>query len=256
MLLALDVGNTNVTVGVFSGVRLVRQWRMETRAIRAVRPLAGALLSKTGRLAKKIDAVIYGSVVPALDRTLEKAARRAFGCRALAVTPSSPLGIRLRVRRPRQVGADRLLNALAAHARARGPAVVVDFGTATTFDCVSRRGDYLGGAILPGPALAGWALAERTAKLPLVPVRRPRRAIGKDTVECIRAGLYFGYLGMIEKVLGLTLREMSAAGIRRRPALLATGGLSRLFQEDLPRGMRRVPALTLEGLRIAYERLR
>ena len=126
-----------------------------------------------------------------------------------------------------------------------------DFGTATTFDCISEKGDYLGGAIVPGPHLAARMLHEHTAQLPLAQVRRPRRVIGKNTDECIQAGIYFGYLGMIEKVLALTLREMGA-----NVSIMATGGLAVLFKKDLGRSIRHVPDLTLQGLRIASERMR
>jgi len=249
VLLALDVGNTNITAGVFSGRRLVRQWRLVTEPKIAVPKLARALAR--GRF----SSVVYGSVVPALDRKIERAAKLAFGLRATAVTPRSRLGMRLKVKQPGQVGADRILNALAAHDRARGAAVVIDFGTATTFDCISKGGDYLGGAILPGPHLAARALHEHTAKLPVVPVARPRRVVGKDTVECIQGGIYYGYLGMIEKVLKLTLAELRADGHGPRIAVLATGGLSALFRRDLPSGTIFCPDLTLQGLRVAHARL-
>jgi type III pantothenate kinase len=202
----------------------------------------------------KFSAVVYGSVVPALDRKIERAVSSAFGCRALSVTPRSRLGLKLRVRTPGQVGADRILNAVAAFERSKGAAVVIDFGTATTFDCVARNGDYLGGAILPGPNMAARALHEFTAKLPLVPVARPRRVIGRDTVECIQAGLYFGYLGMVEKVLQWTLMEMKRGG-EGKASVYATGGLSALFKNELPGRAVLVADLTLEGLRIAFERL-
>lgn len=247
-LLALDVGNTNITAGVFQGKKLIRQWRHETKT----RFLSRELRSKTRGAG--VNAAVYGSVVPAINRSLEKAVRESFGCKPVAVSSASPLGIRFKVDHPRQVGADRVLNALAVHELAKGSAVVVDFGTATTFDCVSQRGDYLGGAILPGPNLAARMLHEHTAQLPLAPLRRPTRAIGKNTNECIQAGLYFGYLGMIEKVLALTLREMGGAGARRA-RVLVTGGLAGLFMRDLGPSIRHVPDLTLQGLRIAFERI-
>ncbi len=252
MLLALDVGNTNITAGAFQGPRLARQWRIETAEALGSRRLGALLLRGAGRLAAKFKAVVYGSVVPALDRPLERALGAALGLRPLGITPRTPLGIKLLVDSPKQVGADRLLNALAAHRLVEGPAVVIDFGTATTFDCVSGRGDYLGGAILPGPKMAARALAMGTAKLPEVAIRKPRRAIGKNTVECIEAGVYFGYLGMIEKLLELTLREMPG----RRPRILATGGLARLFYKDLGPAVRLAPDLTLQGLRLAHETVR
>lgn len=253
MLLALDAGNTNVTAGVFSGKRLTHRFRIETAGATA-KSLALALKKGTRRLA--IDAAVLGSVVPPLDPALRRSVFETFGLRPFEVSPRSPLGMRLSVRTPGQVGADRILNALGAFERTRGAAVVIDFGTATTFDCVSRRGDYLGGAILPGPNLAAGALHEHTAKLPLVPVARPKRVVGKDTVECIRAGIYFGYLGMIEKVLNMTVAEMRRGGQGPSVALFATGGLSAFFRREMPGGAVIVPDLTLEGLRIAFERLK
>lgn len=244
MLLALDVGNTNVTAGLYAGRRLLSQWRHETRAA------AGELATAARRHKARVDAVVIGSVVPQVDAKLRAAVRRSFGVEPVFVTPRSALGLKLRVKTPSQVGADRILNALAARELFGAPAVVIDFGTATTFDVLSRAGDYLGGAILPGPKLAAVILHEKTAKLPLVPVAKPKRVIGRDTVECIQAGLYFGYLGMIEKVLTLTLRELDA-----RATVIATGGLARLFLPDL-RGVEHAPDLTLDGLRIAYERLK
>jgi type III pantothenate kinase len=158
--------------------------------------------------------------VPPLDRTLEAAVKKAFGLRPLAVTPRSKLGLALKVKTPNQAGADRVLNAAALKALVGTPAIAIDFGTATTFDCVDAAGGYVGGAILLGPNSAARALHEFTAKLPLVKVRKPARAIGRDTVECLEAGLYFGYLGMIREVLSRTKAEMGG-----RPAVVATGGL-------------------------------
>lgn len=252
MLLALDAGNTNITVGVFDGRKLVTQWRHVSAS---PDDLGRLLADQARRRSVSIDAAVYGSVVPKLDPVIERAVRSRFGLKAVAVTPRSKLGIALRVRRPGQVGADRLLNALAAHERSGGSAaVVLDFGTATTFDCVADDGGYLGGAILLGPNLAAEALHRRTAKLPLVPVAKPKRVIGRDTVECIEAGLYFGYLGMISEMVERTIAEMRQLG-HDRPRLLATGGLAHLFEGDLPKKMEVVPDLTLEGLRIAFERM-
>lgn len=250
-LLALDVGNTSVTSGFFEGRRLSRRWHVETSVARTAAGFARAFRRAAPRRLN-VRAAIVGSVVPSADGAVARALQSLYGLRPIMVGPRSPLGMRLKVDRPHEVGTDRVLNALAARDRVGGAAVVIDFGTATTFDCVSRRGDYLGGAILPGPNMASRALAEWTAQLPRVPVRRPRRAVGKNTVECIQAGLYFGYLGMIEKLLALTLKEMRAEGKVR---VIATGGLSVLFKPDLPAGTVWEPDLTLRGLRIAYERL-
>jgi type III pantothenate kinase len=247
LLLAVDVGNTNLTVGAFAGDRLVRQWRLETDLRRSAEWYARALKCPFRKLTGLPGAVVYGSVVPKLDRTLESAVRKAFGLKAEAVTPASRLGLKLKVKTPSQVGADRILNAVELKALYGGPAVAVDFGTATTFDCVDAQGDYIGGAILPGPNSAARALHEFTAKLPLVKVRKPASVIGKDTVSCIEAGVYYGYVGMIREVLARTMAEMGG-----RPAVVATGGLAPLFLADLP-GVRREPDLTLQGLRCAHE---
>lgn len=245
MLLAVDVGNTNLTVGAFAGDRLVRQWRITTDLRRSSEGYARALKRPLGKDIP--DSVVYGSVVPPLDKTLERALAAAFGRRPLAVGPRSKLGLELKVKTPNQVGADRVLNAVALKHTAGGPAIAIDFGTATTFDCVDAAGDYVGGAILLGPNSAARALHEFTAKLPLVAVRKPRTAIGKDTVHCLEAGLYFGYVGMIREVLARTMAEMGG-----RPAVVATGGLAPLFLKDLP-GVRHEPDLTLHGLRFAFD---
>lgn len=247
MLLAVDAGNTNLTVGAFAGDRLVRQWRLQTDPRRSAAWYARALKCPFRKLDWLPNAAVYGSVVPALDRTLEAAIKTAFGVKAVAVTPRSRLGFKLKVKTPSQVGADRVLNAVALRELVGAPAVAVDFGTATTFDCVDAKGDYVGGAILAGPHSNARALHEFTAKLPLVPVARPRRVIGKDTVECIQAGLYYGYVGMIREVLGRTMAEMGG-----RPTVVATGGLAPLFLRDLP-GVAFRPDLTLQGLRCAHE---
>jgi len=242
LLLAVDVGNTNLTIGLFAGDRLVRQWRVKTGLRRSSEWYARRL-----KCSPRPDAVVYGSVVPPLDKKIEAAVRKAFGLKAVAVTPRSRLGLKLKVRTPGQVGADRILNALALKARFGGPAVAIDFGTATTFDCVDAKGDYIGGAILLGPHSAARALHEFTAKLPLVRVRKPAKVVGKDTVRCIEAGLYYGYLGMIKEVLLRTRREMGESAV-----MVATGGLAPLFLKDLP-GVRHEPDLTLHGLRFAHE---
>jgi type III pantothenate kinase len=247
LLLAVDVGNTNLTVGAFAGDRLVRRWRLETDPRRSAAWYARALKCPFRKLTSLPGAVVYGSVVPSIDKTLEAAIRTAFGVKPVAVTPRSKLGLKLKVRTPNQVGADRVLNAVALKALVGTPAIAIDFGTATTFDCVDPAGDYIGGAILLGPNSAARALHEFTAKLPLIKIRKPATAIGKDTVHCLEAGLYYGYLGMIREVLGRTKSEMGG-----RPAVVATGGLAPLFLDDLP-GVTHEPDLTLHGLRCAHD---
>ena len=180
-----------------------------------------------------------------MDAVLSEAISKSFAVKPLFITPSSPLGLKLNVNTPTQVGADRILNALALREMFRGPSIAIDFGTATTFDCVDAKGAYVGGAILLGPNSAARALHEFTAKLPLIKIRKPRTVIGKDTVGCLEAGLYFGYLGMIREVLARTRKELG-----RGVKVAATGGLAPLFLKDLP-GVRHEPDLTLNGLRLA-----
>ncbi len=247
MLLAVDVGNSNLKIGAFAGGRLVRQCRIVTDLKRPSEWYARALRSFSSGLPTTPTAVIAGSVVPAFDRTLRRATKAAFGINVLDVNARSKLGLRLRVRIPAQIGTDRYLNALALKKMVGGPAIGIDFGSATTFDCIDVQGDFIGGAILLGPKTTAQALHHFTAKLPLVKVRKPRRAIGKATVESLEVGLYYGYLGMIREVLRRTMAEMGG-----RPVVVVTGGAARLFLADLP-GVRFFPDLTMYGLRFAYD---
>ena len=261
-LLAIDVGNTNITVGAFDGERLLKLWRLGTDPNKTADEYGSALKAIVSNDAggpdprrrgpAEVEAVVYGSVVPALNPAIEGAARRYFGVEAVAVDASSPVGLRFKVEQPAEVGADRVLNALAAVRLVGKPCVVIDFGTATTFDCVSAKSEYLGGAILIGPKVAAAALARYTAKLPEVEVAKPSRVIGNSTVSCIQAGLYFGYLGMLERVLAGTLAELRPAKGREKVHVIATGGLAPLFLKDLKGVDRHMPDLTLQGLRLAY----
>jgi type III pantothenate kinase len=248
MLLVADVGNTSTTFGLFRGRRLLRQWRHATESGRTGARYVAQLKRHLGK--NKPTACVFGSVVPQLDRPLKTAVKRATGLTAIAITPRSKLGFKLKVDRPREVGADRVLNTLAALELYGKPAIVLDFGTATTFDCISRGGDYIGGAILLGPDLAAKALNRHTAKLPQVRMAKTRRVIGRNTVECIQAGLYHGYLGMVQHVLKASIRELGG-----RPKVIATGGLARLFAKDLVEVQAVEPDLTLHGLRLAYAKV-
>ncbi|MBI4677794.1 MAG: type III pantothenate kinase [Elusimicrobia bacterium] len=251
LLLAVDVGNTSLTAGVFRGERLVRRGRLATKASLERGSLSARLASCVGMggLRAGLMAVVFASVVPPLDRKLSAALRERFRCPVLAVTPASPLGIPLKVKAPREVGADRIVNALAARELVGAPAVVVDIGTAATVDCVTAKGEYAGGAIMPGPGMAAEALRERTAKLPFVEPGRALRAVGTDTVECIRSGLYFGYLGMVRGMVEATLEEMGEDGVK----VVLTGGYAKLYGRGLGPEFCIMPDLTLQGLRLAYD---
>ncbi|MBI4055079.1 MAG: type III pantothenate kinase [Elusimicrobia bacterium] len=248
MLLAVDVGNTHVTVGLFEKRKLTHQWRLAADPKKTEDEYGATLSSLCGRVGK----VAVASVVPALTPVFLALSERYFGVEALWIRPTDPLGIPLRVHHPAEVGTDRLMNALAIRELYEVPAVVLDFGTATTFDCLSSQGEYLGGAILPGPRMLVETLARKTAQLPEVELRPSRRVIGKDTAECIQAGIFYGYLGMIREVLSRTLKEMPR---RPAPGLYLTGGLSSVFDGHLGKGFQKVPDLTLQGIRLAFEKL-
>ncbi|MBI3550862.1 MAG: type III pantothenate kinase [Elusimicrobia bacterium] len=256
MLLAIDVGNTNITVGAFDGERLVKLWRLATDLKKTADEMGVVLSTLVAKDApdRKVDAAVYGSVVPALNPTVETAVSRFFGVAAIAVTTKSKIGVTLKVDHPSEVGVDRFVNALAVAKMYGAPAVVLDFGTATTFDCVSASGAYVGGAILLGPRTAAKALVEHTAQLPEVEIKKPKKVVGTNTVECIQAGLYYGYLGMIDRILEETIAEMKAKHARGKAIrVIATGGLAGLFAKDLPKVKGIVPDLTLQGLRLAYD---
>lgn len=243
-LLAVNVGNTNVTLGLFAGPRLVRCERVPVaRLSDGLRPL---------RRRPGPDAVAIASVNPPASETAGRLIEDSLGIRPHEVGGDIPVPIRVRCRFPERVGVDRLLNALSARSMARGPVVVADLGTAITVDAVSAKGDFLGGTILPGVALSARALHEGTAKLPLVRIGRPRSPIGKQTEDAITSGIYWGTCGAVKEIV---------EGIRRRlrdmnALLVVTGGDASLFASCLPRPNRLVPELTLMGIATAFERWR
>lgn len=258
VLLAIDIGNTNITLGLFPAEpptevprgrpcpSALATWRLATRRDAAVDDYGPAVraLCRGVAPAGALSGVAVASVVPPLDPVFREISERYLGRPALFVEAGIKTGVRVLVDRPEEVGADRIVNAAAAFARERRSCVVIDFGTATTFDCVTDRGDYRGGVIAPGPHTAAEALARRTAKLPrLEAFRRPARAIGTNTQDSIAAGLYHGYVGLTREILNRVLKEMKG-----RPAVLATGGLAPLLAPEI-RGIKEiVPDLTLEGL--------
>ena len=252
-LLAVDVGNTNTVLGLYEGENLRRHWRLTTRRESTSDEIAlsvRGLLAETS-LAEARPAVIVASVVPSLRFPLKQAFRQLFGAEPLFVEPGIKTGMPILYEVPQEVGADRIVNAVAAFARYGGPCVVVDFGTATTFDVITAKGEYAGGVIVPGIAISAEALFERAARLWRVEIRRPDHVIGKTTAGSIQSGLYFGYLSLVDGVIGRIERELSA-----RPRVIATGGLAELFGGGSERIEEIDPLLTLTGLRLIYERNR
>jgi type III pantothenate kinase len=252
-LLAVDVGNTNTVLGLYEGEKLLRHWRLTTRRDATSDELA---LSVTGLLSAagadgEPPEVIVASVVPSLRFPLKQALRQMFGAEPLFVEPGVKTGMPILYEVPQEVGADRIVNAVAAHARLGGPCIVVDFGTATTFDVVTAKGEYAGGVIVPGIAISAEALFEKAARLWRVEIRRPERVIGKTTAASIQSGLYFGYLSLVDGVIERIEKELAA-----RPRVIATGGLAELFGGGSARIEEIDPLLTLTGLRLIHERNR
>jgi type III pantothenate kinase len=254
MLLALDVGNSNTVVGVFDGVALKANWRLPTRRAGTSDEygiLIKALFDFAGLDFRSVSAVILSTVVPPIQGPLEEMSRQYFRTEALVVGPGIKTGMPILYEAPREVGADRIVNAVAAFEAYGGPCIVVDFGTAATFDAISARGEYLGGAICPGIGISAEALFQRAAKLPRVEISRPRSVIGRTTVGSMQAGLYFGYLGLVE---GLVRRMREELG--GDPVVVATGGQAAMLLEGAGVVDHVDPLLTLTGLRILYERNR
>ncbi len=249
LLLTMDVGNTNKVVGLFAGERVRSHWRLATHAEQTADEI-GLWLRQLLEWAEvepgELAGVAVASVVPPVDPLLSEAVSRYLGLEAFFVEPGIRTGMPLRVELPQELGADRLCDAVAAYARYKGPCVVIDFGTAVTWEVVSARGEYLGGVIAPGPGITAEALFERTSKLPRVALAPPPRTIGKGTVDSIQAGIFYGYLGLVEEITRRVLAELGPATV------VATGGFAGVFAEHSELIHHVEPDLTLEGLRLLW----
>src|SRR5580658_10058360 len=227
MLLVIDVGNTNIVYGLFDGATLLHQFRVESGRGRTADEYAVTLrqlLAMHDVGAKDVTASILASVVPSLTEPMIELVKRAFGHEPLIVGPGIRTGMSILYENPREVGADRIVNAVAAFERAKGPVIVVDFGTATTFDCVTPKGEYLGGVIAPGIQISADALFARAAKLPRVEIAKPPHVIGKNTIHSMQSGIVYGYVGLVDGVVGRLRQELG-----HDPVVIATGGLARLI---------------------------
>lgn len=254
MLLAIDVGNTNTVLGLYDGATLRHSFRIESAKGRTADEhivVFLTLLDVAGLARSAVHATIIASVVPSLTETIAAAVRSAFGHEPMIVGPGLRTGMPILYDNPREVGADRIANAVAAYARVQGAVVVVDFGTGTNFDCVNARGEFVGGVIAPGLQISADALFSRAARLARIPIQRPPRTIGKNTTHSVQAGIVFGYVGLVD---GLVERIRAELGPPVR--VLATGGLAGLLAPESRTIDEVIPDLTLEGLRMLYERNR
>lgn len=253
MLLAVDIGNTQIVVGVFDGAHLAASWRLSSRREATSDEIIVLLGGLLGEQKTRVSGAVVGSVVPPLTSAMLGALRHLAGGRVepLDVAPGVRTGLKIRMDNPQEVGADRILNAVAAHERHTCPAVVVDFGTATTLDVVTADAEYLGGIITPGPGLGAEALSVRAARLPRVDLSVPPRVIGRNSIDAIRSGLLYGHAAMVD---GLVARIEAEVG--NSLAVIATGGLAPVIAPLMKRVDTIDADLTLHGLRIVYDRNR
>ena len=255
MLLVIDVGNSNTSLGVYRGEELIAHWRLTTNAVRTVDEYgvhARNLFALAGLDFKAIDAIAIASVVPPLNYTLKKMAEDYFHLTPLFIDHSTDTGLTILYEPASDVGADRIVDAVAAVRKYGAPCIIVDFGTATTFNAINSLGQYLGGVITPGILISSDALFMRTAKLPRVDIKRPQKVIGSSTVTAMQSGLYYGYVGLVDGVLHRMISELGSE--YRPPRVIATGGLAQLIATGSEVIELVDDTLTLEGIRLVYER--
>jgi type III pantothenate kinase len=254
MLLAFDIGNTTIAIGLFRGRKLVKSWKIKTDSDKTSDEYGVILLNlmQVGGLAPgKVTGAIVSSVVPPLTPVIEEMCLAYFSMTASVVGPGLKTGMPILYESPLEVGADRITAAVAAFEKYGGPLIVLDFGTATTFDAISAKGEYLGGAIAPGIRISAEALYLKTAKLPRIEIRKPKRAIGRTTVSSMQSGLYFGYIGLVTNTIREIRKELGGSA-----RVIATGGFGGQVVPELAEIEAYEPDLVLEGLRIIHERNR
>ncbi|HXG50773.1 MAG TPA: type III pantothenate kinase [candidate division Zixibacteria bacterium] len=251
MLLAIDIGNTNIVLGLYDGRNLITHWRLVTadRTADEYGVLIAQLVSWEGFRCQQVDAIAVSCVVPPMVGVTHEWAAKFFKREPLFVGPGIKTGMPILYDSPKDVGADRIVNGVAAYEKYRGPCIVVDFGTATTVDCISKKGEYLGGAIAPGLLISLEALVQRASKLPRIEIVRPKETVGKNTVQSIQAGIYYGYVGLVDGIVRRMQREQGA-----QAKVVATGGLAPLLASECETIDEVDEFLTLDGLRIIHER--
>lgn len=253
MLLVFDIGNTNMVLGVYDGDNLVRDWRINTdlnKTSDEYGVLIKSLFDASNISLSVVDAIIVSSVVPAVMHSLENFCRKYCNISPMVVGPGIKTGLNIKYEDPKMVGADRIVNAVAAISKYNCPVIIIDFGTATTYCAVSKKGEYIGGAISPGMKISSEALFQKASKLPRVELVTPETVICKDTVSAMQAGIIYGYAGQVEKIVGLMKKELKDEGT----LVIATGGLANMISQETNAIDVIDPNLTLEGLRIIYEK--
>jgi len=252
MLLAIDIGNTNIALGVFQGQSLVEHWKIKSEADKTCDEyfvLLKGLFDHATSTIEQIDAAILSSVVPPLTPVFQKLGRDMFQVKMLTVGPGLKTGIPILYENPQEVGADRIVSAVAAMEKYGSPCIVVDFGTATTFDAVSAQGEYLGGVIAPGVRISAEALYLKTAKLPQIEIIKPHKLIGRTTVSSMQSGLYYGYVGLVSNLISMLKQELGDS-----VKVITTGGFASVILHELEAVDGHEPFLVLDGLRILYEK--
>lgn len=255
MLFVMDIGNTNMVMGVYDKGNLLFNWRLGTdreKTFDEIGILILELLKYEKINIEKIEAAIVASVVPPINKTIENSILRYLKVQPLFVEPGIKTGINIKLENPRELGADRIVNAVAAYEIYGGPLIIIDFGTATTFCAVTLRGEYLGGAICPGIQISAEALFQRTAKLPKIDIKNPRNVIGRNTVNAMQSGIFYGYVGQVDYIVKRIKEEIKEENIK----VIATGGMANLIATESSEINKVNGLLTLEGLRIIYERNR
>lgn len=253
MVLGLDVGNTNIKFGLFDGDELLHSWRMHSDVLKTADDYGINVTSFFNRVGLSLDCVsgiIISSVVPAINYTLEHMCKLYFSIKPLFVGPGIKTGLNIRYDDTKELGSDRIVNSVSAYTRFGGPLIVIDVGTALTFNAISSKGEFLGGAICPGIRIAMKSLAANTAKLPNVELAKPDRVINKNTTGCIQSGFFYGYVGLMDFMISKIRGELGEDDVK----IVATGGLVNLIKGECAQSMIVDPTLTLTGLKIIYDK--